>query len=186
MSPISQLAHGYKWDPIDKEAEIRLLTIQPARRKRWPLQCNMTIIRRDSASAYEALSYTWGDPTNPEIIQCNGKDVRVTKNCANALRDLLRRSATSFRDLPVPGYIWIDSICINQEDVAERNSQVAIMGEIFHCARRTVVYLGESDMDAKWMEQHVLRDAERNPWFTSVESISKQALECVLRPVMVY
>jgi hypothetical protein len=44
--------------------------------------------------------------------------------------------------------LWIDSICIDQrrDAVAERNIQVALMGEIYKCAKSVVVWLGRSDI----------------------------------------
>jgi Heterokaryon incompatibility protein (HET) len=39
------------------------------------------------------------------------------------------------------GYIWIDALCINQDDTQERSNQVSIMREIYHRARRVVVWL---------------------------------------------
>ncbi|PNP60666.1 hypothetical protein FNYG_14603 [Fusarium nygamai] len=35
---------------------------------------------------FNALSYTWGDPDPSEIISCNGVDIRIRKNLADALR----------------------------------------------------------------------------------------------------
>ncbi|RYO79649.1 hypothetical protein DL764_010003 [Monosporascus ibericus] len=45
----------------------------------------------------------------------------------------------------VPEVIWIDAICINQSDVAERNAQVTQMARIYRQARRVVVWLGPED-----------------------------------------
>ena len=40
--------------------------------------------------------------------------------------------------------LWrMDAVCINQEDVSERNSQVRMMAEIFGNARRALVWLGQ-------------------------------------------
>ncbi|KAF5541755.1 heterokaryon incompatibility 6 OR allele [Fusarium mexicanum] len=41
--------------------------------------------------------------------------------------------------------LWIDAICINQDDIAERNSQVAMMSQIYGSARCVVAWLGEED-----------------------------------------
>lgn len=38
--------------------------------------------------------------------------------------------------------LWVDSLCINQNDLAERGSQVALMRQIYRNAKRTVVHLG--------------------------------------------
>lgn len=42
-------------------------------------------------------------------------------------------------------YLWIDAICINQDDIAEKNSQVAMMAEIYKKATRVNIWLGESN-----------------------------------------
>jgi hypothetical protein len=39
-------------------------------------------------------------------------------------------------------YLWVDAICINQTDLAERNQQVGMMNAIYRCAERVVVWLG--------------------------------------------
>lgn len=38
-----------------------------------------------------ALSYTWGDPTNPAPILCDGKVLNVTKNLHAALSQMRKR-----------------------------------------------------------------------------------------------
>lgn len=78
--------------------------------------CTIMHIRLDYPLVkYEALSYTWGNTKNPKWIQCNakGRGLLVTDNRAGALRRL-RRPNESRR-------VWIDAICINQEDIHERN-----------------------------------------------------------------
>ncbi|TKA66014.1 hypothetical protein B0A55_09277 [Friedmanniomyces simplex] len=42
-------------------------------------------------------------------------------------------------------WIFIDAICINQGDVEERSSQVALMGEVYRRANEVVVWLGSAD-----------------------------------------
>lgn len=41
-----------------------------------------------------------------------------------------------------PQNIWIDAICINQANIKERNTQVSLMGEIYHLAIKVVAWLG--------------------------------------------
>ncbi|CVL07323.1 related to heterokaryon incompatibility protein (het-6OR allele) [Fusarium mangiferae] len=50
-------------------------------------------------------------------------------------------ASSSGRGVP----LWIDAICINQDDIAERNSQVAMMSQIYGSARCVVAWLGEED-----------------------------------------
>jgi hypothetical protein len=95
-----------------------------------------------AASSYEALSYTWGDPGEREdiIVVPHGGELAVTGNCMAALR-LLR-----YPDRPI--LAWIDAICINQEDIPERNAQVAIMGRIYQLADKVTIFLGEKSADS--------------------------------------
>ncbi|KAH7317593.1 heterokaryon incompatibility protein-domain-containing protein [Rhexocercosporidium sp. MPI-PUGE-AT-0058] len=61
-----------------------------------------------------------------------------------ALRDGVPRI---HRDMPL---IWIDAICINQEDTVERMEQVKLMGKIFKGAYSLTVWLGaEADESSK-------------------------------------
>jgi hypothetical protein len=73
-------------------------------------------------------------------IGCNGDSLLVTPNCEAALRELRDPSETT--------KLWIDSICIDQsrDAVEERNIQVALMGEVYKCAKGVVVWLGKSDI----------------------------------------
>jgi hypothetical protein len=75
---------------------------------------------KTNSTAYEALSYRWGDPLDTQPIVCEGKRFNATTNLYLALHRL-RYEAEE------PRRIWIDAICINQMDVAERNQQVALM-----------------------------------------------------------
>jgi len=43
---------------------------------------------------------------------------------------------------------WIDAICINQNDIPERNAQVQIMGDIYEQADKVVIWLGEEADDS--------------------------------------
>ncbi|POS79977.1 hypothetical protein DHEL01_v201619 [Diaporthe helianthi] len=88
---------------------------------------------------YEALSYVWGSTENRQTIHVQESEGEhrkflVTENLAQALRHL--RSTIAKRTL------WIDAICINQEDMEERNTQVQRMTSIYRLAYRVVVWLG--------------------------------------------
>ena len=79
---------------------------------------------RDS---FEALSYVWGAIDDNAIIIVDGNYVPVTKSLEAALRHL--RFQDSSRTL------WVDYVCINQNDVDERNSQVSKMGLIYELGK---------------------------------------------------
>jgi hypothetical protein len=124
----------------------RLLTLLPGD-KDDNICCNLTHCSLDHAPQYEALSYTWGSPSREHRVTCNGSILRITKTLQDALVCL--RYPKEVRTL------WIDQLCINQEDIEERNTQVKIMHLIYKGAARTVVYLGTgvasySDIKLGW------------------------------------
>lgn len=96
----------------------------------------------DKAPPYEALSYRWSSGKPPSRINCNGKLLAITSNLQEALRRLN----------VVDRLLWVDSICINQDDVVEKGEQVALMSEIYSKAVRVLVWLGENqDSDSMYL-----------------------------------
>jgi hypothetical protein len=41
--------------------------------------------------------------------------------------------------------LWIDQICINQPDPAEKVQQIPLMGMIYTHATNTIIWLGDAD-----------------------------------------
>jgi hypothetical protein len=83
---------------------------------------------------YEALSYTWGDATKCQTIECNGKHFGVGQNLFDGLINI--RLSDKSRT------IWVDALCINQENDAEKSEQVQHMYMIYRAATRVIVWLG--------------------------------------------
>ncbi|KIW83147.1 hypothetical protein Z517_02391 [Fonsecaea pedrosoi CBS 271.37] len=131
MSLSSEIS--YKYEPLPAES-IRLLCLQPGSESDH-IACNLVTTRvEDGMSGFEALSYTWGDLTVTRAISCGGCSLAVHSNAWHALSEL--RQAQGVRVL------WIDALCINQGDLAERNMQVQMMRETYGRATRVVVWLG--------------------------------------------
>jgi hypothetical protein len=118
--------------------EIRLIHLEPpSRNSSAPELVDCTLIHRnlDHNPEYIALSYAWGDPTITVPILLDGFRFQATTNLAAALPIL--------RHIPEGGDYWVDAICINQNDLDERSSQVMRMTEIYRQANEVLVWLGE-------------------------------------------
>ncbi|KAM0429218.1 hypothetical protein ACHAPT_006432 [Fusarium lateritium] len=89
---------------------------------------------------YTALSYTWGPQVFEATIECDGYEKKITKSLEAALR--------RFRQPRDPIMMWIDQICINQDDEAEKKKQIRLMGRIYERARNTVIWLGEAENES--------------------------------------
>ena len=89
------------------------------------------------APPYYALSYTWGQEPDLHPIFLQGKKRLIRSNLFHALQRIRLRSG--------PINLWIDSICINQQDDSERTSQVRQMADIYRNATGVLIWLGEED-----------------------------------------
>ncbi|KAH8657709.1 heterokaryon incompatibility protein-domain-containing protein [Xylariales sp. PMI_506] len=113
----------------------RLLTVHPAESAEDDIRCSLAETPLGNPPPYEALSYFWGDASNPQPVCCNSHILHVTWNLFTALRHL--------RHTQEDRVLWVDAICINQTDLAERAAQVILMRDIYQSANDVVVWLGE-------------------------------------------
>ncbi|KAH9906668.1 HET-domain-containing protein [Xylariomycetidae sp. FL2044] len=136
----------------DSSRVIRLLRVVPSSQD-GSIVCHMRVVDLNHEPYYEALSYTWGPTTRAERergitstpkypIVCNDGRLLVTENLYHWLQKL-DRDACYGKD------IWVDAICINQDDPDERCQQVSIMADIYRSAARVAVWLGDADDSTK-------------------------------------
>jgi hypothetical protein len=130
----------YKHQPLPTRRSIRLLRLQASASVDNDLICDLDVVSLDDdCPKYAALSYSWDAETPSRPLECRtGASLGlldVTPNCAAALRQL-RHPADEVT-------LWIDSICIDQSSVSERNEQVALMADIYRDANKVIVWLGE-------------------------------------------
>lgn len=138
-NPIPNFASIYRYSPLSANS-IRLLRLQPHSDEHAPIQCQLFEYplsdSRRGTHLYEALSYVWGSEEKPRRVSTNEGDLYVTKNLHAALLRL--------RDRSFERIIWADAICINQDDIEERNYQVQAMAKIYARASRVIVWLEEA------------------------------------------
>lgn len=124
--------------PLESTSQIRLVELLPGP-LHSPIVCKLKRVQCDESSEYNCLSYTWGSDADPIIIQLraeggNVADISVTRNLGIALRHLRQEDG--------PRTLWIDALCINQNDAEEKRQQVALMPVIYGSADRVLVWLG--------------------------------------------
>ena len=140
MGP-TEIPQQYTYEKLNGDREIRVLELLPGKEDE-SVRLNLAYKSLDALPPYEALSYTWGPITEKVDVVANasGNVLPVFANLHLILRHL--------RHPHEPRTMWIDAVCINQADVAERNKQVPLMREIYSCAKRVVAWVGEeSDLD---------------------------------------
>ncbi|KAF9872851.1 heterokaryon incompatibility protein [Colletotrichum karsti] len=112
--------------------EIRLLCLLPGD---WLDDLKAELYVADQTHQYAALSYAWGSSRKSNQIIVNSEVQYITFNLDRALRAIRRPTS--------PVTIWVDSICINQKDAAEKSNQVGLMHDIFGSATQVFAYIGD-------------------------------------------
>jgi len=158
----------YKYKDIACDHEIRLLKVLHGKESdrlecmlfnaALPSSSDQLSASKADSDMYWALSYWWGDgePKN-EIRIYNDTGGRgeiqfmtmfnlfgifyIRDNLAAALRQCRQRD----RDIN----IWVDAICINQENLEEKTAQVSRMDQVYSGADQVLIWLGAGTADTK-------------------------------------
>lgn len=127
----------YRYEPLkNPQSELRLIQLEPGDREN-NVRCNISTYASGNYQSYRALSYVWGDSRRKCPITLNGQPFFVTANLEAALRNL---RLTPSVQTP---HLWIDAICIDQENFSERDEQVLRMRRIYHEADMVIIWLGD-------------------------------------------
>jgi Heterokaryon incompatibility protein (HET) len=123
------------YQQLGKDA-IRLLTIES--HNGLIAVCKLQTYLRASAPEYDAVTYTWGKDRSTTPIACNGAHIHIRTALFRAL---------PYLDGTRPGPkrpLWIDALCLDQENDDEKAIHVPLMGKIYQQAARTLIWLGEA------------------------------------------
>lgn len=154
--PIVAQGSPLQYEPLENDKSFRLLKLASTKRE----VCQLQHFPLNEPPKYIALSYTWGSPllTDESIAGYNKVDrpfalkaggvtmtMSISRNLSEALSYII--DSRSRHVLKSPDYIWADGICINQNDPAEREVQVPLMGEIYSNCEIAMVWLGQDETD---------------------------------------
>lgn len=154
----------YHHVPLPSPNHIRLLELSSCSNQDDPLTGTMRTVNivvgyNDEGTdlPYVALSYRWSKDTSEELLLDGKGTIRISQDLDAALRRF--RYASALR------WIWVDAICINQQDDAEKSVQIPLMAHIYRGASRVMVWLGNRAEDADLLRRikSLLRDAKARP-----------------------
>ena len=93
---------------------------------------------KDDLPKFDAISWCWPSRTgnHSASFRCNGQPFLVSPQLYELLSSLSQKNALS------PVRIWLDYICINQDNIEEKNEHVSRMHEIYILAQKVIVWLG--------------------------------------------
>lgn len=115
--------------------EIRLLELHPSDSSASDITASLSVVSLRDNPSYVALSYVWGGSGIPvPTISLSDHTKAVTDN--------LRAALYALRDKTDTRLIWIDALCINQEDNTEKDHQVKLMGKLYQKCASCWIWLG--------------------------------------------
>jgi hypothetical protein len=140
----------YKYKPLSRSGKDRKVGMVPIRLlSLHPTLSGASLIgsidERAEGQHYEALSHCWGKPAR--LDKGEGDQISIVENDQYSLLPIrgnlgaalrrLRNKTGSYRRL------WIDAICIDQDNNAEKSEQIPLMDRIFQEADRVCIWLGD-------------------------------------------
>jgi Heterokaryon incompatibility protein (HET) len=130
--PVSSKPYVYDQIPHNHIRLLKTTAVEPR------IVCSLEIYPLEDAPPFHAVSYAWGDANVTHIaILCDGRELLVTPHLHEGLRCLIISAR--------PEFLWIDAICINQQNDIEKAHQVTPMHTIFKTAAEVLVWLGAAD-----------------------------------------
>lgn len=142
------MSQHYTYNPLPTPSSIRLVHVNNTSED-GSIDITLRCVNLDDFPLYQCLSSTWGDPFGRDMAQrdytisCHGRAFKIKENLRAAIQYMWRLNR-----LELDG-IWIDAICINQDDLDERSQQVSMMKRIYASAERTIVWLGPEDPETE-------------------------------------
>src|SRR4051812_8845723 len=113
----------YEYKKLQTPTSIRVLHLHNSQNPEGHLSGDLQEVDLKNHPRFTSLSYVWGDPSLVSTVSCRSGDVPIAKNCYEAL--------VAIRYLYGEITIWVDAICINQDDNEEKKQQIPLMGEIY-------------------------------------------------------
>ena len=109
------------------------------------------VVRSTISTRYIALSYVWGGIPKVQLQKHNRKELEI-EGSLNVWSHLLGQTALdAMAAVHRLGetYLWIDSLCIVQDDPDSRRTQLVSMDEIYRSSVMTIVAVSGENSNAK-------------------------------------
>lgn len=105
------------------------------------------------ALQYAALSYCWGDPAVHHQVKTEISNLKshLSKIDHDTLPRTIRDAIVVCRKLGVD-YLWVDALCIVQDDEQDRITEIANMGQIYENAFLTIAASSAKGSDDGFLE----------------------------------
>ncbi|TAQ84020.1 hypothetical protein B7494_g7653 [Chlorociboria aeruginascens] len=162
----------YQYEPLPTSEHIRLVTVHAGRfDDDIVLSYDIVALASDECPSYDALSYTWDERSGSSLVRVvesgRARAMHISCNLAHILLYL--------RYADRPRVMWIDALCIDQNNNVEKGPQVARMGKVYRSAHQISIWLGKE-------ENNSTRALNTMLWIGSKVTVDWARLRVALRP----
>jgi len=170
----------YRYSPLSPGNDsIRLLRLMPHTDETADIHCELFEYSLQNncqgTHLYEALSYAWGNPDEKLPIFINKRSVNIPINLCAALLQLRNHS--------IERILWVDALCINQDNQQEKEHQIQLMARIYSQANRLLVWLGETADDSDLaLEEIRVAGGKKSTDSSNNKKIQQAVLALLQRP----
>lgn len=137
---------AYASCPLTAPDSIRVIHLRPGS-PNDELECTLATVRLGDQPVYEALSYCWGQRAGSRCVKLQTSSSLTTNTGTSvpsstlAITNTLRDALVCLRYPQKERVLWIDQICVNQNDHKERSAQVNLMQAIYSSTKCAIVWL---------------------------------------------
>jgi hypothetical protein len=149
--PAPQQESQTRYLPLANQ-EFRLLRVLPERMSR--LKCEIIHHSLNDSPDYIAISYAWGDSLDAKSLVLDGAAVSVATNLHDALKAVRHKKNDTL--------VWVDALCIDQQNKDERATQIRLMGHIYSRAVSVAIWLGP-EADESELAVQLLKEVASGP-----------------------
>jgi hypothetical protein len=140
---------SYQYLPL-ADMEFRLIRVLPERMSK--LKCEIVHRSLEDPPDYIAISYAWGDGVDTKPLVLQGATIPVAASLYDALKAIRQKKTEAL--------VWVDALCIDQQNKDERATQVRLMGHIYSRATSVAIWLGSEADDSALAVQLLERVAQ--------------------------
>lgn len=179
--------YPYLYHALPTTQSIRLLKLAKDANARLHIELSTHAL--DACPIYTALSYSWDSAIDPgygavaeepwlllvqRMISVDGRYIPVAKNLYDFLASMSRKLKAGDAI-----QLWIDALCIDQENLTEKSAQIELMADVYSKAEQVIIWLGSSEdsvESVRWMHSTFRRAVVAAAQCSSISAVCKYGI----------
>lgn len=123
--------------------------------------CRLYITKKGERGRYTSLSYCWGGPqdnvTTAATLESHRSSMQIEKLSQSVQDAIAVTQSLGIR------FLWVDALCIMQDDVGDKAAEISAMGEIYKNATVTIAAASSASANEGFLEDRPIPDVCQLP-----------------------